>query len=60
MARRSPFAPPGPGDVDYGVDHFINFVFGDYDVFPASITVDGATVNLTRQEGNADGLVQPA
>src|SRR5512140_3852790 len=35
------FTPPPPGDRYYGVDHFINFVFGDYDVVPASIKVDG-------------------
>jgi len=54
------FTVPVPGDDDYGVDHFINFVFGDYDVFPAHITVDGQTVALTLQGGGQDGLVQKA
>ena len=54
------FAVPVYGDIDYGVDHFINFIFGDYDVTPASITVDGATVALTTQGGGNDGLVQAA
>jgi len=54
------FTPPVPGDDDYGVDHFINFVFGDYDVSPAHITVDGSVVALTLQGGGQDGLVQKA
>jgi choice-of-anchor A domain-containing protein len=54
------FTVPVPGDSDYGVDHFINLVFGDYDVTPASIRVDGAVVPLTTQGGNQDGLVQMA
>lgn len=56
------FAVPQPGDSDYGVDHFINLVFGDYDVVPASLDVDGATVALTLQQNGAgqDGLVQSA
>ena len=54
------FTAPVPGDIDYGVDHFINFVFGDYDVVPASIKVDGQVMPLTKQPGNEDGLVQSA
>jgi len=54
------FTVPVPGDNDYGVDHFINFVFGDYDVQPAHITVDGTVVPLTLQGGGQDGLVQKA
>jgi choice-of-anchor A domain-containing protein len=54
------FTVPVPGDIDYGVDHFINLVFGDYDVTPASIKVDGAEVPLVLQGGNQDGLVQKA
>ena len=53
------FPVPVSGDDDYGVDHYINFVFGDYDVSPASIDVDGDTVSFTLQ-GSADGLVQAA
>ena len=54
------FAVPLSGDSDYGVDHYINVLFGDYDVSPMSITVDGATVPLTAQSGGNDGLVQLA
>jgi choice-of-anchor A domain-containing protein len=54
------FTVPAPGDSDYGVDHFINLVFGDYDVTPASIRVDGVVTALTVQGGGQDGLVQRA
>lgn len=54
------FPVPAPGASDYGLDHFINFVFGDYDVTPASISVDGATTPLTLQGGSGDGLVRQA
>ncbi|KFE63985.1 choice-of-anchor A family protein [Hyalangium minutum] len=54
------FTVPVPGDSDYGVDHYINLVFGDYDVTPASIRVDGVVVPLTTQGGGQDGLVQRA
>ncbi|WP_422723899.1 choice-of-anchor A family protein [Hyalangium rubrum] len=54
------FTVPVPGDIDYGVDHYINLVFGDYDVTPASIRVDGVVRTLTLQGGNQDGLVQMA
>ena len=54
------FAVPELGDIDFGVDHFINFVFADYDVFPASIIIDGTSVALTKQASNEDGLVQLA
>jgi hypothetical protein len=54
------FTVPVSGDDDFGVDHFINFVFGDYDVTPAQIVVDGQTIDLTPQGGLGDGLVQSA
>jgi hypothetical protein len=54
------FPVPAPGDIDFGVDHFINLVFGDYDVFPASIDVDGAIMPLTLIGAGQDGLVQMA
>ena len=54
------FPVPVFGQNDFGVDHFINFVFGDYDVTPAQISVDGTIVNLTLQGGTNDGLVQRA
>ena len=52
------FAVPAAGDIDYGVGHFINFVFGDYDVQPAEIQIDGITVSMTLQGGGNDGLAQ--
>lgn len=54
------FLVPELGDLDYGVDHFINFIFGDYDVSPAYLYVDGVQVNLTQQSSSDDGLVQLA
>jgi len=54
------FAPPVFGDADYGVDRFVNFVFGDYDIMPGSLEVDGVVVPLTTQERGQDGLVQKA
>ena len=54
------FAVPQTGDNDFNVDHFINFVFGDYDVNPATLNIDDITVNLTKQDSNEDGLVQLA
>ncbi len=54
------FAVPVAGDIDFGVGHFINFIFGDYDVQPAEIEIDGLTVSLTTQGGGNDGLVQSA
>ena len=52
------FTVPVPGDLDFGVDHYINFVFGDYDVVPTDIDVDGTIVPLSLQGGGNDGLVQ--
>lgn len=46
------FAVPDVGDADYGVDHFVNFVYGDYDVNPMYAVVEGSTVTLL---GNSDG-----
>ena len=54
------FVVPTLGDLDYGVDHFINLIFGDYDVSPTSIVVDGVTTALTAQSNADDGLVQLA
>ena len=54
------FPVPLPGDIDYGVDHFINFVFGDYDVIPAQLIVEGVTVPLSAQSRADDGLIQSA
>jgi hypothetical protein len=52
------FTVPSIGDADYGVDHFINFVFGDYDVSPMTADVEGTTVPFTLQAGDEDGLVK--
>jgi len=54
------FAVPAETAGDHGVTHFINFVFGDYDVQPAQLSIDGTTVPLTLQGSGADGLVQSA
>jgi len=54
------FSVPVPGNPDYGVDHCVDLVYGDYDVFPVSINVDGAVVPLTLQGAGLDGLVQKA
>ncbi len=54
------FTVPQPSSGDYGATHFINFVFGDYDVSPTSIEIDGETVHLTAQTSADDGLVQAA
>lgn len=55
------FDLPELGDSDYGVVHYINLLFGDYDVTPMSISVDGTKIELTTQNNQtADGLVQLA
>ncbi len=54
------FVVPTLGAADYGVDHYINVLFGDYDVSPMLINVDGVDVALTTQSGSQDGLVQLA
>ncbi len=46
------FTLPVLGDMDYGENHFINFVYGDYDVSPMDAIVEGVTVSLL---GNSDG-----
>ena len=54
------FPVPGPGDPGFETGHFVNFIFGDYDVNPAEIQIDGQTVTLVLQGGGNDGLVQSA
>jgi len=54
------FTVPAAASGDHGISHYINFVFGDYDVQPAHISIDGTTVSLTVQGSGADGLVQSA
>ena len=46
------FLVPTAGDIDYEQDHFVNFVYGDYDVNPMYATVEGSPVTLL---GNSDG-----
>ncbi|NIP30326.1 MAG: hypothetical protein GTO02_09625 [Candidatus Dadabacteria bacterium] len=48
---------PEQCDADFGVDHFIDFVYADYDNFPANIVVDGVSHALNLEE-EQDGLVQ--
>jgi hypothetical protein len=52
------FVAPSLGDFDFGVDRTLNFVFGDYDVSPATLSVDGAAHPLNLQSGGQDGLIQ--
>ncbi|MEE2830563.1 MAG: putative metal-binding motif-containing protein [Myxococcota bacterium] len=54
------FDVPQPGDFGYETDHYINFIFGDYDVSPTTVDIDGSTVELTLQGSGNDGLVQAA
>lgn len=54
------FIAPALGDADYGLDASLDFVFGDYDIFPASLSVDGAVLPFTLQGGGGDGLIQLA
>ncbi len=52
------FAVPLPGDADYGVDHFVNLVYGDYDVSPMSAVLEGDTVPLLgNSAGGVDGYI---
>ena len=46
------FTVPAFGDLDYGLDHFVNFVYGDYDVNPMYSIVEGDMVEM---EGNSFG-----
>ncbi|EKD28428.1 MAG: hypothetical protein ACD_79C00302G0005 [uncultured bacterium] len=55
------FTVPTVGDADYGKDHFVSFVYGDYDVFPMRAIVDGTNVEL-KSNGDSgttylDGLI---
>ena len=54
------FDVPVEGDPDYGLTHYINFLFGDYDAVPAEISIDDTIVELTHQANAADGLIQGA
>jgi len=52
------FTAPISGHDDYGVDHYINLIFGDYDVYPMKVKIDGSETLLTQQGTGNDGLVQ--
>ena len=52
------FPVPASTDGDFGTGHFVNFVFGDYDVTPAEVDIDGLTVPMEVQAAADDGLVQ--
>ncbi|HID02029.1 MAG TPA: hypothetical protein EYP18_02275 [Desulfobacterales bacterium] len=52
------FTAPVAGDTDYGRDHFINLVYGDYDVDPMTIEIEGKVVNLEgEKEPDKDGFI---
>lgn len=52
------FAVPELGDPDFGVDHYVNLVYGDYDVNPMSAVVEGYSVPLLdNQAGGVDGYI---
>ena len=54
------FDVPAEDQPDYGLPHYINFLFGDYDAVPAEISIDDVIVPLTHQTDAADGLIQAA
>lgn len=53
------FTVPLANDADYGLDHFVNFVYADYDVNPMSATVEGNSVTLLGNSagGGLDGYI---
>ena len=50
------FTPPQQGAADYGVDHFVNIVAGDFDTGSLTVNIDGTTFPL-EDVGNEDGQV---
>lgn len=55
------FTPPAVGEADYGRVHYINLVYGDYDVEPMTIELDGKVVELLGTEvGGLDGFIWSA
>ncbi len=54
------FTVPSPNEPGFETGHFVNFMFGDYDVNPSELQIDGQTVAMTLQAGGNDGLVQSA
>lgn len=52
------FTPPQAGDADYGRDHYISLVYGDYDIEPMEVEVEGKTVELVgNEQGGVDGYI---
>jgi len=52
------FAVPQEGDADHGVDHYVNLVYGDYDVSPMTAVVEGYSVSLLgNSAGGVDGYI---
>ncbi len=56
------FTLPDPTDVYYGKDHYINLVYGDYDVDPMEAVVEGTVVALIDNSvvGNVNGTISQA
>lgn len=54
------FAVPGGGDPDFGEEHFVSFVYGDFDVNPMYATVEGQNVTLQGNQAGLDGLIWAA
>ncbi|MCP4349194.1 MAG: PEP-CTERM sorting domain-containing protein [Desulfobacterales bacterium] len=47
-----------PNDPYYGKDHYVNLVYGDYDVKPMTAVVEGDTVDLLgNQDAGYDGYI---
>ncbi len=52
------FAVPTIGDSDYEQNHFVNLVYGDYDVDPMTAIVEGDAVTLLdNRDGDRDGYI---
>ena len=54
------FTVPSVGDPDYGLPHYISFVYGDYDVKPMTAVVETNTVTLKDRPGLLDGFISSA
>ncbi|MBN2136842.1 MAG: hypothetical protein JW720_03465 [Sedimentisphaerales bacterium] len=55
------FTVPTVGAADYGVDHFISLVYGDYDTDPMFAVVEGSIVPLLgNSAGGVDGYIWAA
>lgn len=53
------FTVPEEGDSDYGKDHYVNFVHGDFDVYPMAAYIEGKKVSMTAgTNNNRDGAIR--